>query len=310
MNKIPYNKPPLSYSAQLQQLKDRGLIINNDQKALHLLEVVSYYRLSGYWYPMLADKKNHKFKPNSNFETVFNIYKFDRELRLLVLRELEKIEVAIRSKMIYILSHSKGTFWYLDSCNFSNPVKHAETLSKIGTERNRSDEEFIKAFDLKYSDSLPPSWMMLEVSSFGVLSSLYSNLLPSRDKRDIANFFCLNESVLTSWLHSIVYMRNICAHHTRLWNREMRIQPTIPRNPRNPFLSQINYQHPETGVVMQLNNKSYFILSMIIYLMNTINPKHSIQKRFYELLEKYPNIDTRAMGFPVSWQKEVLWKKP
>jgi len=124
MNKVPYTKQALTYAAQLEQLKDRGLIFANEPKALHLLEVISYYRLSGYWYPMLIDKQNHKFKPNSSFETVFNIYKFGRELRFLILRELEKIEVAVRAKMIYILSHSKGPFWYVDSVNFANPVKH------------------------------------------------------------------------------------------------------------------------------------------------------------------------------------------
>jgi len=308
MSKVPYTKPALTYAAQLQQLKDRGLIIANEPKALHLLEVISYYRLSGYWYPMLIDKQNHKFKTGSTFETAFNIYKFDRELRFLILRELEKIEVAVRSKMIYILSHSRGAFWYLDSSNFANPVKHADTLSKIGTEYSRSDEEFIQAFNVKYSDSLPPSWMMLEVSSFGILSSLYSNLVPGRDKRDIANFFGLNDTVLSSWLHSIVYLRNICAHHSRLWNREMRIQPVIPRSPRTPFLTITNYTHPETGATLPLNNKTYFILSMIVYMMNKINPKHTIQAKFKALLDKYPNIDTRAMGFPDTWKTEPIWK--
>src|SRR5690554_7777841 len=87
MNKPPYTKTALSYAEQLQQLKKRGLTIKNEQKALHLLEVISYYRLSGYWYPLLADKKNHQFKPTATFETAFSIYKFDRELRLLVIRE-------------------------------------------------------------------------------------------------------------------------------------------------------------------------------------------------------------------------------
>jgi abortive infection bacteriophage resistance protein len=226
---------------------------------------------------MLIDKQKHNFKPGSSFETAFNIYKFDRELRFLILRELEKIEVAVRAKMIYILSHSRGAFWYLDSANFLNPVKHTETLSKIGLEYNRSDEEFIQAFSSKYSDLLPPSWMMLEVSSFGILSSLYSNLVPGRDKRAIANFFGLNDSILSSWLHSIVYLRNICAHHSRLWNREMRIQPVIPRSHNIAFLNQTNYIHPGTGSSIPLNNKTYFIISMIVYLMNTINPKHTIQ---------------------------------
>lgn len=308
MSKVPYNKSALSYADQIQQLKLRGLIIENEAKATHLLEAISYYRLSGYWYPMLADKQNHVFKPNSTFETAFNIYKFDRELRLQVLRELEKIEIAIRAKMIYVLSHSRGAFWYLDSANFLNPVKHAETLSKIGLECSRSDEEFIQAFKNKYSDSMPPSWMMLEVSSFGILSSLFSNLVSGRDKRDIANYFGLSDNILSSWLHSIVYLRNICAHHSRLWNREMRIQPMIPRNPHHSFIHRTKYIDSETGIERSLNNKTYFILSMIIYLMNIINPKHEILERLNALIAAYPNIDLHAMGFPIEWKTETLWQ--
>ncbi len=308
MSKVPYSKPALTYAAQLQQLKDRGLIVNNQAKALHLLEAASYYRLSGYWYPLLADKEQHVFKVDANFDTAFSIYKFDRELRLLVLSELEKIEVAVRAKMIYVLSQSRGSFWYQDSVNFSRPQKHAEILAKINQEYKRSDEEFIKAFQQKYSNPMPPSWIMLEVSSFGTLSGLYSYLTPGRDKRDIANHFGLPEVVFTSWLHSIVYLRNICAHHARLWNKEMQIQPIVPNSPKKPFIIRTNYTCPETGRLLPLNNKVYFILSMILYLMNTINPKHSIQLKFKSLLFKYPNIDVRAMGFPTEWETEILWK--
>lgn len=307
MNKVPYHKTALSYADQLQQLKSRGLIIENEPKALHLLEAISYYRLSGYWYPLLSNKQSHQFKETASFETAFSMYKFDRELRLFVLRELEKIEVAVRAKMIYVLSKKLGPFWYLDSSNFFNPVKHADILSKIGSEYSRSDEEFIQAFKVKYSDPMPPSWMMLEVSSFGTLSTLYSNLNPTRDKREIANYFGLADKVLASWLHSIVYFRNVCAHHARLWNREMQIQPIIPRNPHHPFINLTSYIS-ELSKSLPLNNKSYFMLSMVIYLMNTINPKHRIQTNFRALLLKYPNIDTLAMGFPPAWQEEPLWK--
>lgn len=141
-----------------------------------------------------------------------------------------------------------------------------------------------------------------------VLSSLYSNLISGKDKRDIAGYFGLTDSVLSSWLHSIVYLRNICAHHSRLWNREMRIQPIVPRSPRNPFINQTTYILPEPGLTKSLNNKTYFIVSMIIYLMNTINPKHKVQAKFNALLAKYPNIDVRAMGFPDNWQTETLWQ--
>ncbi|MDF2456208.1 MAG: protease [Cytophagaceae bacterium] len=99
MARIPYTKPSLTYADQLQQLKDRGLIIESEEKALHLLENISYYKLSGYWYPMLAQPKSlHRFKEEASFNTAFKIYCFDREFRRLILSELEKIEVAIERK--------------------------------------------------------------------------------------------------------------------------------------------------------------------------------------------------------------------
>lgn len=98
MSKSDYIKPPLTYQQQIEQLKGRGLIIDNEQKAIHLLENISYYRLSGYWFPLLADKKAHIFKPGTKLQTAFSLYCFDRELRQLVLAELEKIEVAVRAK--------------------------------------------------------------------------------------------------------------------------------------------------------------------------------------------------------------------
>src|SRR5690554_3702264 len=110
MSKVPFNKPPLTYSQQLQQLKERGLVIENEEKALHLLVSISYYRLSGYWYPLLQDKHQHIFKDESSLETAFKLYCFDRELRKLVLSELEKIEIAVRAKMIYELSLKHGPF--------------------------------------------------------------------------------------------------------------------------------------------------------------------------------------------------------
>lgn len=133
MGKHYYSKPALSYQNQLDQLKSRGLIVQNDTKALHLLEQVSYYRLSGYWYPLLEDKTSHHFKPGSTFETSFRLYCFDRELRKLVLAELEKIEVAIRARMIYTLSHKFGPFWFTDPSLFVNAGSHAKTIGSLST---------------------------------------------------------------------------------------------------------------------------------------------------------------------------------
>ncbi|MEO5643657.1 MAG: Abi family protein [Bacteroidia bacterium] len=255
MAKIPFSKTFLSYSDQLNLLKDRGLIIDDEGKALHLLEHLSYYRLSGYWYPLLSDKEKHVFKSEAKFENAFKIYCFDRELRRLVLAEIEKIEVAVRSKITYTLSKTKGAFWFQDAAMFSNPIIHADTLSKIGQEFTRSDEEFIKAFKNKYSNPLPPSWITMEITSFGSLSMLYKNLKPGFEKRDISHHFGLADKVFETWLHSLVYLRNVCAHHTRLWNRAMRITPQMPLTPKKQFLKNVSIP----------KDRTYFILCMIIF---------------------------------------------
>lgn len=298
MSKVPFRKPPLTYSQQLQQLKDRGLLIENEEKTLHLLTSVSYYRISGYWYPLLQDKQNHIFKKGATFEKAFKLYCFDRELRKLVLSELEKIEIAIRAKMIYVLSHKHGAFWFTNPALFKNPVKHADSITKIGQEYSRSDEEFIKAFSNKYSDSLPPAWISIEVTSFGTLSMLYGNLLPGKEKRTIANHFGVSDSVFETWLHSIVYLRNICAHHSRLWNRSMSIRPQVPRKTTNPWIDMTNVQ----------NNKTYFMLSMICYLLQTVNPKSTFSSRLKTLMDSYDNVDPNAMNFPANWKSEILWQ--
>ncbi|MDR0863823.1 MAG: Abi family protein [Candidatus Symbiothrix sp.] len=298
MAKVSYTKIFHSYQEQITLLKSRGMQFSDENKALHLLENISYYRFSGYWYPLLADKHNHVFKSDANFETAFNLYKFDRELRKLIISELEKIEVAVRSKTAYILSTECNAFWIEDTALFANTAKHRTTLAKIGDELSRSDEEFILSFKSKYSNPYPPSFILLEITSFGALSRLYENLKSGKAKRDIANAFGLPDKVFMSWLHSFVYIRNVCAHHARIWNRWLRIQPLFPKNATNTWL--INKQ---VG-----NNRMYYALSMILYMLNTVNPKHTFRQKLENLFQKYPNVDRQAMGFPADWQNEPLWQ--
>ena len=130
-NKVPYPKQIISFTDQISLLKQRGMVFGDEAKALHLLQNISYYRLSGYWYPLLADKQQHIFKPGSTFEAAYNIYKFDSELRKLIIAELEKIEVAVRTQAAYILSSQYHAHWFEDSALFSNPVRHAKIQSKI-----------------------------------------------------------------------------------------------------------------------------------------------------------------------------------
>ncbi|MDR2496089.1 MAG: Abi family protein [Tannerellaceae bacterium] len=298
MEKLLYSKPYLPYFLQIELLKSRGMFFADEAKAAHLLKHISYYRFSGYWYPLLANKQEPVFKPNATFEAAFNLYKFDRELRKLIIAGLEKIEVSVRLQMAYALSTTYDAFWMEDSSLFSDVVKHKSTLAKIKDEVSRSDEEFIVSFKSKYSNPLPPSFITLEVVSFGGLSRLYENLQAGLAKRQISQVYGLADKVFSSWLHSFVYIRNVCAHHARFWNRWLQIQPLFPRHTDYVWLTDREIK----------NNRTYYALSMILYFLNIVNPNHSFKKRLEELFAKYPNVDRTAMGFPADWHIEPLWK--
>jgi abortive infection bacteriophage resistance protein len=306
---VPFNKPFISYTDQINQLKYRGLIIDNDNKAEHILQNIGYFRLSGYWYPFLETPKNqHKFKRGSNFDTAFKLYCFDNELRKIVFSEIIKIEIAVRTKMVHTLAEKYNPFWHMNYALFNKAAIHDEIIDYFKEIYNKSDEQFIKSFKKNYTDPIPPSWMMLEISSFGKLSRMYSNLKSIPEKRHIANYFGLDENVFASWLHALVYTRNICAHNTRLWNRIMGISPQIPQSTHHSWIKTTDAFNTILKKNISINNRVYFILSIIRYLLLTINPQSTFNTTIQDILKKYPMVDKRAMGFPDTWQEEELWE--
>ena len=212
--------------------------------------------------------------------------------------------------MIYILSHAHGAFWYKDPALFVNTTRLNSTIDTITKEFDRSREDFIVSFKNTYSDPLPPSWMVFEIASFGVLSNLYDNLRPGQAKREIAQYFGLDDRTFSSWIHSIVYIRNVCAHHSRLWNKKLSIAPILPITPINQWLNNTTTTNTLTGSVSLINNRTYYILSMTIYLLKSVNPKNRLREKFFALLKKHPNVDPAAMGFTRTWKTEPLWMSP
>lgn len=218
-----YNKVTTTIQQQIHQLEERGLIITDEVLAEHYLSSISYYRLAGYWWPMQSDKTNHIFKPDSKFEDVLALYNFDRELRLLLFDVIERIEISLRTKMIHHLSNEFDPWWFQQVDLFNDARELIKTLSAIEEEMERSKVIFIKDHFKRYKSDLrfPPAWKTLEITSFGSLSKLYGNLKPAVQSKDIiaAEFKTVNHTYLASWLQSIAQIRNICAHHGRLWNK-------------------------------------------------------------------------------------------
>jgi abortive infection bacteriophage resistance protein len=297
------NKPARTVQQQLQILKDRGMLFRNEPAALEYLKNISYYRLKGYWWDMQIDRVNHTFESQTYFEDVIERYTFDRKLRLILFDAIERIEIALRTKMIYFLSLSHGDLWYKNPALFRDTNKHQDNLNGLIREFNYSQEIFIKDHKNRYPGIDPEAWKILEVCTIGTLSKFYKNLnhqLP--EKATIAKEMGLNlHSELASWLEAIVYVRNIIAHHSRLWSRNMVKTPKhILNNPQADWLDQ-----PLSNVQKK---KPFLIISTLLFLCNKVTPQHKVKERILQLFNEFPNVPIYRVGFMNQWRNQNLWK--
>lgn len=298
---MQFSKPPLSIQDQIDLLRARGLTINNETRAAKYLSNISYYRLSAYTLPFQkSHDANHAFENGATFEKVLNLYLFDRELRLIVFDAIERTEIAFRTQLINQYCFAHGAHWYEDPSHFHNNYLYSKSLQKLDDEIDRSGEVFIKHYRVKYTTPMrPPVWMSFEVASMGTLSKIYSDLKMSGAKKRISDHFMLGHpKVLVSWMHSMCYVRNICAHHSRLWNRVLTLKPLLLTNPRQRWLSNNNIQV----------NKLFAFLSCLLYLRKVVNPKTTFAHKIRQVLRRFPEIDPTKMGFPKGWENEPMWK--
>lgn len=295
-----YTKQAIPVSQQLTMLKQRGLIVNDENEAIRHLGNIGYFRLASYWRLLEADKTNHIFKPGSTFENAMALYEFDSELKVLIFAAIQKLEVALRSKVNQHFATKFGPFWFMDETLFTDTKTHAKNLSTLRDEVNRSYEDFITEHFQKYSDpDMPPSWKTLEVASFGTLSKLYSNFSDADVKKKVAKDFGIPAyKFLRSWLKSFTIIRNNCAHHARLWNQRFPVSPMMPNRVHNKWITEMP----------QVHNSLYPNLCCIIYWLNAVNPSNSLASDIRDLLKKYPKVDPAAMGFTRGWQTEPLWQ--
>lgn len=315
MSKKNYNKTPLSFQDQVSLLKQRDLIIDNEPKAIDYLQEISYYRLSAYFLPY--QKIKDKFNPSTNFKQIIETYSFDRELRLLVFDCIERIEVAIRKQMVYGIampyndSHWQDnqnlyiTPYYNKIGNLVDPYSDFQSIiSKAKTAR--TPEVFIKHYIDHYNKpSNPPSWMCLELLTMGELSHLYRGLKNNSDRKRIANFFDVHPTVFVSWLHTLTYVRNICAHHSRLWNRDLAIEPEKLLKPVGNWVSK----------PFENNKRMFYFICVLKYLITRANPGNSLKDKLQNLFKKYPTVPIQYIGIPsdgkgnsLDWENEPIWK--
>lgn len=307
---MQYTKRPLTIYEQINKLEQRGLNFSDKEEAKSYLQHISYYRLRAFTYPFqnndpLAD---HEFlRDDIDFKDIIDLYVFDRRLRNLIFNELEKIEIALQSQLSLEYSVKfKDAFWYLNRNLYSKTEErdYSNLICDIKNDVRRSDEDFIKHYQHKYDNpEMPPSWMSLEVVSFGTLSRLYKMLDKTTEKRNVAKFFGIgDEDVLINWIHAFSNLRNSCAHHSRIWNRRFIIHLKLPYNTSRQFLTR-------ESIKTLKQNKIFVLLSAIKYIVDIISPGNSFKKNIKLLLnDKHKLLSLKDMGFPTNWELLPVWK--
>ncbi len=317
-----YTKPFLTIDQQLDLIASRGMDIGDRAYAADCLKNIGYYRLSGYWYPLressvVEDDEGKKtrvvgdsYRDGSTFKQVIDIYTYDKHLRLLMLDVLERIEIALRTDIT--LQMGQYSPWaYRDGDvldqRFVTDVTPGFTESRFATFVNRFDDmvarsksDFVDHFKKKYEDPLP-IWAAVELWDFGMLSVFLSGM-KYRDKRAIAERYGVKPEILPSWVRTLADVRNICAHHGRLWNR------TLVSMPKTAGIEVDDLKHLDEGFARE---KIYSAVAIARHMQRILNPSSTWADSIISLNESFPaapGIAFKQMGYPENWLELGLWK--
>lgn len=285
MSQRTFTKPVLSTTELISFLQDKGLDFKHEQHARRCLTYIGYYRLKIYMRPFETASKD--FHLGTTFEQVVEIYNFDRKLRLLCLDAIERIEVALRACLINVMGCHGGPHFYYEEKFFENK----EAVTRIRRKGENGKHLSITHYKAEYETPyLPAIWCLTEASTFGELSRWYADLHRTY-RKEIASEFGFDESICVSWFRSLSTLRNICAHHGRLWNAEMRVD--MPKKAKAYAEDLAN------------NTNCYSRLVVLTALLNNIDPSNGQgwKSQLRELMDNRPvSVDPQSMGFPEDWK--------
>lgn len=292
-------KPP---NALLRHLRLKGLETRGQRdKALHALEFIGYHRLLIYMRPLQDPQK--RFFATVQFDDILQLYDFDRRLRLVFLDAIDRIEVAFRAAIINTLALDKtcGSHFYMDAIHFKDCKAHRDVMKQVLglPEKNAAIKHY---YDNYNTPALPPVWTVLEAMTIGQLSRLFSDLHLDH-RKTVATKFGYDESVLVTWLKSLTILRNVCAHHGRLWNAS--ITADAPK-----------YAKAIAGEFPSHNDRGRIFARAVVVqaLLEKIDPTSDWKVRFKQLMSTLPTVGlgkagrtTAELGLVAGWANRPFW---
>jgi abortive infection bacteriophage resistance protein len=304
---MQYEKEPLSLEAQADQLLDRGLVADRNELIMRL-RAVNYYRLTGYLHSYRIVDGNSAltddYRPGTSLNEIWRLYNFDRRLRILLLDAIERIEVAVRTRLVFHFVHQHGAFGYLDPLalpGFKNITEYMEWRTGLAEEARRArKEQFVQHFDQKYGDHHRelPLWMLCELMSFGSMLRFANSIEPAL-KKNVASEYGMPDELFSSWLKALYSVRNSCAHHSRVWNRVFGVTPKTPHKNKFPLW----HEKPNLP-----NNRVGYSLAICQFWLGTISNTSQWKLRLFQLFDEYSEVPLVKMGLPDSWREHSLFR--
>ena len=277
-------KQATTYDEQISKLREHGCEITDERFCKEVLAKISYYRLSAYFLPFRIF--GNKYKSDTTFSKVYNLYEFDRKLRRLIFTAIEEVEVYLRAQLSYFHAHKYGSDGYMNAVNYNKKHDHDSFLERIKELiKVNNKSALINHHMVNYNGKLP-LWAIMELFSFGMLSYFYIDL-PKPDQKFIArDAFGTTNLNVKSWLYCCTDLRNMCAHYSRLYFRKFTAIPAkvphIQGKERTLFaaIMALRALYPD---IQKWNNE--FMPAMMA------------------LFDEYAScIELRHIGFPDNWE--------
>lgn len=301
-----YNKPATTVEEQVANLCARGLVCADVDRAIRHMRAIGYYRLSAYWLPFEdppppGQTRSKRFGGGTTWDDIIELYSFDRKLRLLVMDGIDRVEVAVRASWTNRFTLAHGSHPHLSAELFVNGFAHARMLGKMSATVEKSKEVFVEHYRGKYTTPfLPALWSICETMTLGELSLWYSNTKDHDVKGLVARDVGLpTRETVEGTLHALALVRNICAHHGRLWNRRFVKRVPMIRRLRAEIVTE-----PPQG---QPQNLIYNTLVVLLHIMAAQGGGTDFRAGLINLLAPTTAARRSAMGFPADWQTRPIW---
>ncbi len=302
------NKVFKTLDEQVEILRSKGLVIQDETYTKEILLRENYFFISGYRHLFMNNTKENKFIPNTTFEELYSMFTFDRSLRNILFKYILVVENNIKSLISYELSKKYGFKEkdYLNVDNFTqNPMKIRQVhdiLDKMRRQIRVNGKQHTATLHYLSNYGYIPLWILVKVLSFGIVSELYT-ILKEEDQESIARFYGIDSESLSIYLSVLSNYRNLCAHEDILYDHKT--QRSIPDNKYHRLL---NISVEEEEYIKGKND--LFSVIIILKIMLDENDFHifinevSYEMDFLEGKLNAINIDKilDKTGFPKNWR--------